>query len=84
MLSSTEHEQESSFIQLCCSLIGRTAPSSTRENTIVANATTKKVNELDTKTFPKQDGRNGKLNQQKVHVQVRGSLKTHLNQGCHD
>ena len=30
-----------------------TVPSSTRPDTVVANATTKKVNEQDTKTFPK-------------------------------
>ena len=34
--------------QLCCSLIYRTVPSFTREDTVVANATTKKVNEQDT------------------------------------
>ena len=48
-----------------CSLIYRTVPSSTRGDTVVANATTKKVNEQDTKTFPKcYVGRNGKRNQQ--------------------
>ena len=31
-----------------CSLIYRTVPSSTRGDTVVANATTKKVNEQDT------------------------------------
>ena len=35
-----------------CSLIYRTVPSSTRGDTVVANATTKKVNEQATKTFP--------------------------------
>ena len=34
-----------------CSLIYRTVPSSTRGDTVVANATTKRVNEQDTKTF---------------------------------
>ena len=34
-----------------CSLIYRTVPSSTRGDTVVANATTKKVNEQDTKHF---------------------------------
>ena len=39
----------------------------------------------DTKTFPKcYVGRNGKQNQQKLHIQVCGSLKTQRNQGCHD
>ena len=39
---------------------------------VVANATTKKVNEQDTKTFPKcYVGRNGKRNQQKTtHTSV--------------
>ena len=37
----------------------------------------------DTKTFPKcYVGRNGKQNQQKLHIQVCGSLKTQRNQGC--
>ena len=63
MPSSTEHEQDS--CSLCFSLIYRTVPSSTREDTVVANVTTKKVNEQDTKTFPKcYVGRNGKRNQQ--------------------
>ena len=49
----------------------RTVPSSTREETVVANATSKKVNELDAKTFSKcYVGRNGKQNQQKLHIQV--------------
>ena len=61
MPSSTEHDQDSCFFQL---LIYRTVPSSTREDTVVANAMTKKVNEQDTKTFPKcYVGRNGKQNQ---------------------
>ena len=82
MPSSAEHEQDSCSFQLCCSLIYQTVPSSTREDTVVANATTKKVNEQDTKTFPKcYVGRNGK---QKLHIQVCGSLKTQQNQGCHD
>ena len=51
--SSTEPEQDSCFFQLCCTLIYLTVPSSTRADTVVANATTKKVNEQDTKTFPK-------------------------------
>ena len=37
----------------------------------------------DTKTFPKCNvGRNDKRNQQKLHIQVCGSLKTQRNQGC--
>ena len=61
--SSTEHEQNS--CSLCFSLIYRAVPSSIREDTVVANVTTKKVNEQDTKTFPKcYVGRNGKQNQQ--------------------
>ena len=40
-------------------------PSSTREDTVVAIATTKKVNKQDTQTFPKcYAGRNGKQNQE--------------------
>ena len=39
----------------------------------------------DTKTFPKCCvGRNGKQNQQKLHIHVCGSLKTQRNQGCQD
>ena len=72
MPSSTEHEQDSCSFQLCCSLIYATVPSSTREDTVVANLTTKKVNEQDTKTFPK------------CYVGMCGSLKTQRNQGCHD
>ena len=49
--SSTEPEQVSCSFQLCCTLIYPTVPSSTRADTVVANATTKKVNEQDTKTF---------------------------------
>ena len=45
------YEQDSCSFQLCCSLIYRTVPSFTREDTVAANATTKKVNEQDTKTF---------------------------------
>ena len=34
---------------------------------------TEKVNEQDTKTFPKwYNGKNGKQNQQKLHIQVYG------------
>ena len=56
-------------------MIYRTVPSSTRADTLVANATTKKINEQDTKTFSKcYVGRNGKRNQQKLHIQVCGSL----------
>ena len=85
MPSSTEHDQDSCSLQLCCSLVYRTVPSSTREDTVVANSTTKKVNEQDTKTFPKcYVGRNGKQNRQNLHIQVCGSLKTQRNQGCHD
>ena len=47
MSSSTEHEQDSCSFQLCCSLISRTVPSSTREDTVVANALTKKVMETE-------------------------------------
>ena len=44
-----------------CTLIYPTVPSSTRANTVLANAITKKVNEQDTKTFPEcYVGRNGK------------------------
>ena len=46
--SSTEHEQDSCSFQLCCTVIYQTVPSSTRADTVVANATTKKVNEQDT------------------------------------
>ena len=87
MPSSTEHDQDSCSFQLCCSLIypTLTVPSSTTEDTVVATLTTKKVNEQDTKTFPKcYVGRNGKQNQQKLHIQVCGSLKTQRNQECHD
>ena len=49
--SFTEHEQDSCFFQLCCTAFCRTVPSSTRADTIVANATTKKVYEQDTKHF---------------------------------
>ena len=42
-----------------------------------------KHNIQDTKTFPKcYVGRNGKRNQQKLHIQVCGLLKTQRNQGC--
>ena len=51
--SSTEHEQDNCSFQLCCSLIDQTVPSSTRGDKVAANATTKKVNEQNTKTFPK-------------------------------
>ena len=80
--SSTEHGQDS--CSMCYSLIYRTVSSFTREDTVVANATIKKVNEQDAKTFSKcYVGRNGKRNQQKLHIQVCGSLKTQRNQGCH-
>ena len=49
--SSTEPEQDSCSFQLCCTLIYPTVPSSTRADTVIANATTKKVNEQDTKHF---------------------------------
>ena len=63
MPSSTEHDQDSCSFQLCCSLIYPTVPSSTREDTVVAFLMTKKVNEQDTKTFPKcYVGRNGSKN----------------------
>ena len=68
--SSTEHEQDSCSFQLCCTVIYQTVPSSTRADTVVANATTKKLYEQDTKTFPKcYVGRNGKRKQQKPHIQ---------------
>ena len=74
--SSTEPEQDSCSIQLCCTLIYPTVPSSTRADTVVANATTNKVNEQDTKTFPKcYVGRNGKRNQQKLQLQDTKTLK---------
>ena len=74
--SSTEPEQDSCFFQLCCTLIYPTVPSSTRADTVVANATTKKVNEQDTKTFPKcYVGRNGKRKQQKLQLQDTKTLK---------
>ena len=59
---STEHKQlqDSCSIQLCCSLIDQTVPSTTREHTVVASATTKQVKENDTHI-----GRNSKRNQQK-------------------
>ena len=50
--SYTEPEQDSCSFQLCFTLIYPTVPSSTRADTVVANATTKKVDEQDTKTFP--------------------------------
>ena len=50
--SSAEPEQDSCSFQLCCTLIYPTVPSSTRADTVIANATTQKVNEQDTKTFP--------------------------------
>ena len=43
--SSTEPERDICSFQLCCTLIYSTVPSSTRADTVVANATTKKVNE---------------------------------------
>ena len=46
-----EHEQDSCFFQLCCSLIDLTVPLFTREDRAVANATTKKVNEQDAERF---------------------------------
>ena len=74
--SSTEPDQDSCSFQLCCTLIYPTVPSSTRADTVVANATTKKVNVQDTKTFPNCDvGRNGKQNQQKLQLQDPKTLK---------
>ena len=71
--SSTEPEQDSCSFQLCCTLIYPTVHLSTRADTVVANATTKKVNEQDTKTFPKcYVGRNGK---QKLQLQDTKTLK---------
>ena len=49
MPSSTEHEQEQDSCSLCCSLIYQTVPSSTKYNTVVANAMTKNVNLQDKK-----------------------------------
>ena len=46
--SSTEPEQDSCSFQLCCTLIYPIVPLSTRADTVVANATTKKINEQDT------------------------------------
>ena len=45
--SSTEPEQGSCSFQLCCTLIYPTVPLPTRADTVVANATTKKINEQD-------------------------------------
>ena len=74
--SSTEPEQDSCSFQLCFTLIYPTVPSSTRADTVVANATTKKVDEQDTKTFSKcYVGRNGKRNQQKLQLQDTKTLK---------
>ena len=74
--SFTEPEQDSCSFQLCCTLIYPTVPSSTRADTVVANQTTKIVNEHDTKTFPKcYVGRNGKQNHQKLHIQDTKTLK---------
>ena len=54
-----------------------TVPSSTRADTVVANATAKKVDEQDTKTFPNcYVGRNGKRNKQKLQLQDPKTLKT--------
>ena len=53
-----------------------TVPSSTRADTVVANATTKKVNEQDTKTFPKcYVDRNGNRNQHKLQLENTKTLK---------
>ena len=71
--SSTEPEQDSCSFQVCCALIYPTVPSSTRADTVVANATTKKVNEQNTKTC--YVGRNGKRNQQKLQLQDTKTLK---------
>ena len=71
--SSTEPEQDSCSFQLRCTLFYPTVPSSTRSDTVVANAMTKKVNEQDT---PKcYVGRNGKQNQQKLQLQDPKTLK---------
>ena len=72
--SSTEPEQDSCSFQLCCTLIYPTVPSSTRADTVVANATTKKVNEQDTKT-KMLCWYNGKRNQQKLQLQDTKTLK---------
>ena len=74
--SSTEPEQDSCSFQLCCTSIYPTVPSSTRADIVVANATTKKVNEQDTKTFLKCFvGRNGKQNQQKLQLQGNKNIE---------
>ena len=49
--SSSEHEQDSCSFQLCCTLIYQTIPSSTKDDKVLANATTKKANGQDTKTL---------------------------------
>ena len=49
--SSTEPEQDSCSFQLCFTLIYPTVPSSTRADTVVANATTKKVDDKIQKHF---------------------------------
>ena len=85
--SFSELEQDSCSLQLWCNLIDQTLPSSIKEDTyiVVANATAKKVNEQDTKTFPNgYVGRNGKQSQQKLCIQVCRLPITQRNQGCHD
>ena len=45
--SSTEHEQDSCSFQLYSTVIYQTVPSSTRADTVVANAMTKKLYEQE-------------------------------------
>ena len=69
---------------MCCTVIYRTVPSSTREDTVVANATTKKVNEQDTKTFPNVMLVEMASEISKNYTYKCGSLKTQQKQGRHD
>ena len=74
--SSTEPEQDSCSFQLCCSLIIQLYLHPLEADIVVTTAMTKKVNEQDTKTFPKcYVGRNGKQNQQKLQLQDPKTLK---------
>ena len=63
-------------------------PPRTEEGAIIVyclytTASVEMIHKQDTKTFPKcYVGRNGKRKQQKLHIQVCGSLKTQRNQGC--
>ena len=65
--SSTEPEQDSCSFQLCCSLIIQLYLHPLEQTQLYA--TTQKVNEQDTKTFPKcYVGRNGKQKSAKTTV----------------